>query len=291
MGYSCQLCYSPGYTRFLAGEVRLKLLGAMKSLESLLVVLPKVGADHGEVRKEEDGYRDKILKSTGQVMEFTKEMDVISTSGLTKLATSYASNWSDLVSDAVSELEEWLQTSDEDADEKEDDIFGASSSHCPPNLKPLATKSLELCKAIKLLYPPIKKRRIARFPNVTSETSVDSLPSPEICERFDKLLDSCKHLSEKVDEVAEALYEAETEDDDEEEDDDEAEYSDSADANGKANTEVETKNENLVRKRMRELKALSKEVLDAVRLNWEGQEDEFTTWSGKWMVKLDEIDV
>jgi hypothetical protein len=174
-----------------------------------------------------------------------------------------------LVVDAVGELEGWLEDGaddlaerveglelegDEDEDEDED-MFGEAKP-ASKAIRLLGKKSVEVLKLLALLYPALVKRRVKRFPEIHAKVEVDGFPSTRLIEELDGLVESTHKLSEDADELAGALYAGD---------------------------------EGVVEERLKTLRAETRRVAERYRKTWEGGEDEFSAWVGKWMVRLDEL--
>ena len=82
------------------------------------------------------------------------------------------------------------------------------------------------------------------------------LPPSELVLRFDKLIAYTRLFSEEADEVAGALY---------------------------AGDEAE------VEERLGVLRGKARECVEGVRKGWGEEEDEFSTWSGKWLARMAEL--
>jgi hypothetical protein len=70
------------------------------------------------------------------------------------------------------------------------------------------------------------------------------------------LVERCRVFSEEADEIAGELYAGERDE---------------------------------VKWRLERLRAMGRECVEDVRAKWEGGDDEFSGWVGKWLVKLDEL--
>ncbi|MCJ1412723.1 hypothetical protein MMC19_006821 [Ptychographa xylographoides] len=276
MASACQLCPSHQYTDFLTKVVRSSVSSTFRQYLNFLDELPldEKGFQRSTMAQE-------ILKNTGiiwQSMDFSTKLGA---AGLIAIACPKIENWHSLLTDAIDELEEWqmeemdntpiqhkspeeLQFSNmclEDKHWSRDSSNGLTMLEGPPvaathAIQPLAKKAVKTLKLIALLYPALIKRRVKRFPDISSSTPQGSFPTPEQTSNFDIIMQYCEGFSSQADEIAGALYENDTEE---------------------------------VNRRLAEVKNSARDCLRRVRHRWDGGEDEFSTWVGKWLIKLDEL--
>ena len=224
-----------------------------------------------DVRGFEQTRSRDTLASTGVLWAECDKLVALGSGGLTKIAAERVEEYHGLLKDAIAELEQW--DPDEDSESDTDSVTSATGnkSLVKPvdtslehslqvlSLSPIAElrqRTLATLRIIRVLYPALVKRRILTFPNITRTTPAESLPLLPHIQAFDELFDSAKRFTEEADEVAGALYAG-----------DEEEVCD----------------------RLKKLAEMSKMCVDGVRLGWSGNEDEFTSWAGKWMARLDEV--
>jgi Grap2 and cyclin-D-interacting len=221
-----------------------------------------------------DAARGAILAATGVVWEGCDALVGLCEAGVVGLAVRRAEEWRGVLLDAVVEMREWGEEADEDGDEEEDggegsgeedeggfEVFGAANrlGKGDGELRALLEASVRKLKTVAVLYQALVKRRLKTFPPPFA-----SAPSPKdgdadadaaaaaVAQRvqtLDELMALLKSIPESVDELASAFYDL---------DGDEAKV------------------------------LLKKCCDDAVRAativqqNWDGKDDEFTAWSGKW---------
>ncbi len=234
-------------------------------LTSLLASIPR--DEHGI---DETRGRD-TLASTGVLWAECDKMRALGLGGLTKIAAERVEEYHGLLKDAIAELEHW--DPDEDSESDTDSLTSnkENTSSAPPvkasleqsvkdfplsPLTALRNRTLAILRIIRVLYPAIVKRRVLTFPNITSSTTAESLPSLSHIRIFDELIDHTKHFTEETDEIAGALYAGDEED---------------------------------VENRFTVLAGMAKVCLGEIRLGWGGNEDEFTSWVEKWMARLVEV--
>ncbi|KAL8825307.1 MAG: hypothetical protein Q9170_007847 [Blastenia crenularia] len=274
------------YSRTLQSEVQVQLRDVVAGLLGLVKLIPSEDI----AVKGLEGKREDILAATGQIWQTCDRMNKIAQLGIVGMATEKVDAYHALVKDAVEELEAW------DPDEEEGSLFGSSDSgesagvankvsghtngeahedqeelEAPaleaPALGGLQIKDMHAAKEgalkglklIRMLYPALRKRRVLTFgmtsANIDMMTSLGTLPPEESVKVFDQLLQHLKVFSEETDEVVGALY-------------------------GGDGSEVD--------RRLAGMKRMAEGCVDEVKNGWDGREDEFSEWSGKWLVKLKE---
>lgn len=262
-----ELCRLEAYTVFLRDSIRAHIARVLREMKLLLDTIPF----DGETAEQEGR---NTLANTGVLWETCDALTALSENGLVNLALAKAESYYALLKDAIAELEEWEPDEDDD---DEDDPFGSDASSTesenkpPPSvsaksvmtppptpspIKRLHADALAALRLIRLLYPAFKKRRIQSFPAITCQTTLSDLPSGAQIEGFDSLLKRLQYFSEATDGLAESLYNRDEE---------------SAEAGLEA------------------MKRAAAESIQKMRLDWEGAEDEFSTWSGKWKERLDTL--
>ncbi|KAI4159894.1 MAG: hypothetical protein LQ342_006222 [Letrouitia transgressa] len=262
---SClQLCLPDIYTSILHKEIRTRLNQVIQEFQILVRLIPADEQGVEEFKRK----RQEILSTTGVVWEVCDRLATTAQKGLVGLVVERADAWLGLVKDAIEELEEW------DPGDEEDD-FGSDDSRCGSEkkrhlngirrevdeaqvaeLKKLKEESLKVVRLIRLLFPAVRKRRLLAFPPIERTSTIETLPKKEQVAALDQLIERLHGFSEEIDEVAGALY-----------------------ATSKEQVE----------KRLRDLRHMAEECIDATKINWNGEEDEFTVWSCKWMERLAEM--
>ena len=261
-----ELCPAKEYSQVLHGHIKSSLSKIMVELLHLLASIP-----HDE-RGIDSRSRD-TLASTGVLWAECDAMVILASSGLAHVADQNLKEYHDLFKDAIEELEDW----DPEGDDSDSDTASLSStrqdpstsadtdlSHLSTDFQDLSVSSivelrvhtLTTLRTVRLLYPALQKRRVSNFPNITSATMSDSLPSVQIVEQFDSMISSTKAFTELADEIAGALYES---------------------------------NEMQGLARLRSLQEDAIACASKARVNWEGEEDEFSGWVDKWVARLKEV--
>lgn len=238
----------------------------MAELLNLMVLIPQ------DERGIEPQSRD-TLASTGVLWAECDKMVTLASDGIVSLSVQKAEDYHSLLKDAIEELEQW--DPEEEDDESDTDSLSShkqkTKKDTPSGGADLATslealsvtdlvklqkRSLSTLRTVRLMYPALKKRRIARFPNITSATTLGHLPRPADIDKLDYMISSTQSFTEAADEIAGALY-----------DGDEAQVSARLDGCvGKA-----------------------KQCAKTATRNWKGEEDEFTGWVDKWLARLEQV--
>ena len=262
---SLELCPTDRYTDLMHQYIRSSLARVMMELLALLDLIPQ--DEHGI---EKTMGRD-TLASTGVLWGECDKMVALGSGGLTKLAAGRVEEYHGLLKDAIAELEEW--DPDEDAESDTDSMTSdgvkdlsarlvdasLEQSIGDLSLSPIAVlrnRALATLRIIRVLYPAIVKRRILTFQNFDRTSTTEDFPSASHISSLDALVDHTKNFTEETDEIAGALY---------------------------AGAEKE------VNDRLTKLAEMSRTCVQGIKFGWDGNEDEFTTWAGKWTARLEEM--
>ena len=260
-----EICPATKYTRLLHQHIRSTLLKIMMELLSLIASIPS------DERGIEMSTGRNTLASTGVLWAECDKMVELASNGLVSLAAQRTDDYHGLLKDAIQELEEW--DPDEDTDSDTDSL---SSNKQKPGSTPTTTdnlastledlslssitilrkRTLVTLRTVRVIYPALKKRRISTFPNITSATVPESLPTSAQIDALDSLIDQAKDFTEAADEIAGALYEGD---------------------------------EKQVERRLRALQESAEACAIGVKKSWKGEEDEFTGWAEKWAARLEEV--
>lgn len=259
-----QICQQEKATwgALLGREAQLRTQRLFKELETLLLEVKNVaqGAAAGT-----SGGRDS-LSATGVVWEACDSLIQLHSLGIAGLAVQKAEEWRDTIKDAIEELQEWaegedletegqadalLDSDDEgvDGDDNDslNDLFNAANSLPAdrPELKELVEKAVEKLKKVEILYKALVKRRLKAYKSVTA---VDGKQSSAAY--LDEIMDNLKTLPDMIDDLASTFYDLEEE-------------------------SAKTALSDCVKK--------ARETADMAKLDYDGKEDEFSTWSKKWI--------
>lgn len=262
-----ELCPAATHSKLLRHQIHMLLSRGFQALSNLLATIPQT--QPGDQKLQE---RD-TLTATGLLWETCDLMTEVASAGLVELATKKVDTYHNLLKDAIVELEGWDPNRNDDDDIDIDTDSNLDNHNLPmsPPLTPDPSShiphflllSLRLLRHIRLLYPALRKRRVRRFPSLTSDNSTTSSsspapPSPSQIRSLDTLLDSLGDFSPEADEVAGALYAG-----------DEAEVLD----------------------RLAALRQQADSCIQSVMHDWNGMADEFSTWAQKWLELLRMMDL
>ncbi|MCJ1310756.1 hypothetical protein MMC25_004422 [Agyrium rufum] len=262
---AAETCPSNRWTNYLHREIRSSVGATFKELIKFMGMLP--------TKKELEEERSQaLLHSIGIMNERCVYILRVAAAGLDEMARLRLAESQALVKDAIEEIEDWRDNGmgSEDEDEGEHSENEEQKTSEKPQEKSqatqlrdsiahtVATTVLRFLKHLLLIYPPVIKRRIKRFKKVDRNTAEGDLPTPEECAAFDHMLLCCQLFSEVTDDLAGALYEFDL--------------------------LLATEYQNAA-------KTLARDLVDRVGSKWEGGEDEFTTWSKKWLSMLEEISI
>ncbi|KAF2761341.1 hypothetical protein EJ05DRAFT_473860 [Pseudovirgaria hyperparasitica] len=202
------------------------------------------------------------LSSTGVVWEACDSLVALEKLSLPGLAVMKATQYHQTLKDALAELKEWAEEvdgdeadfSDEgfsDEDDELDAIFGASK-RLPKNdtaLREQVERTNKKLSSIAVLYQALIKRRLKPFIFTFPPSAATEHTLLRRTKRLNQIIDELKSIPDEVDELAGALYELD---------------------GGSAEA------------RLKNCIDMASEAAALAKLNWDGQEDEFTVWSGKW---------
>lgn len=253
----------------LRAQVR-RLLGTWNDVLALILRFAeereKTGAkSKGKDKGPSESEKQDVLATTGVVWETCDALLKLCADGVVGLVVKKAEEWREVLMDAVEELKEWGEDVDDDDDDKaegsddeddfgDDDMFGAENklTKADKELKELLDASVKKLKLVGTLYKALSKRRLKTFP--MGAPSVEDKSEPASIKKLEGLMAILKSIPENVDDLANAFYEK---------DEDEAK-----DILDKCSSEA-------------------KSAIGLVRQSWTGKEDEFTTWSKKWVTALE----
>ncbi|KAF2765267.1 hypothetical protein EJ03DRAFT_210755 [Teratosphaeria nubilosa] len=238
-------------------EAHLRVRRVFKEIETLLEEVRSV-AQGNEPRKRDS------LNSTGVVWESCEAVIELERLDIAGLAVQKAEQWRDTIKDAIEELREWkegedlesegqdelLGSDDEGVDGDRDsieDIFNAANSMPKdrPELESVVEDADRRLKKIVLLYNAVIKRRLKMYKSSSDEADGAS----KNIDRLDEAMERLRRLPHQVDELVSCFYDLD-------------------DVRAMA--------------QLRKCVAEASHVAERFSTGWDGREDEFTTWSGKW---------
>ena len=278
---AAELCPIARYTNFLHRIVRSSVGSVMLAFMDLIEDIP---TDECEVGKERG--RD-TLASTGLIWQSCDFMVQLADLGIIAVASSKVNEYHGLLKDAIAELEEWKNGEvdaeelaqmqmEEKAEKHMPGLFQLQKQNqqilkdnaedpsvfpfgrIPPmneETKPLVIRVVKTLNLIQMLYPPLLKRRVRRFPSIDAKLKDEDFPDVQQVKTFDALIQFCERFSSEADELAGSLY-----------------LLDKGEVEGQLD----------------QLKVLARDCVDRLKGKWDGGEDEFTVWVGNWLKKFEE---
>jgi Grap2 and cyclin-D-interacting len=264
-----ELCTPETWSKTLSHEVRAGVRRVLGGLVALVaeVVIPnsstmvngtatgpplktsKTDAQKLANRGGGAGCRDS-LASTGVVWEACDTLIALQTKGLGGLVVEKATQYRDMLKDAITELKEWSEEQPESDSDPNDDSTEEETSTTPnpppPDILPLLHQTLKHLTLLSLLYTALLKHRLP------PKTSIP--PSLPAIQKLNTLMESLSCIPDTADELASVFYEEE---------------------------------EGEVRVQVERCGKLAKEAAAVVRGGWvaggEGEEeDAFSIWARRW---------
>ena len=297
-----EVCGPETYGKFLSAELRGRVSRLLVAWEGLLAEVPSSASEAADRNATAEklaaessangslglitgvsrggggtGGKEDALRGTGLVWEACDALTTLGEKGLVWIAEKKMAERKGLAGDAIVELEEWLEGADEEDEGGGDGLdalgdrleasgleslssstssleeLGGKPTH---EIRPIARKSVKVLNHLALLYPPLIKRRIRRIRNITASSEMEELPSPEVLARLHRMLELGRKVTDGADSLAESLYEG---------------------------------NQEEAKEKWTELVDLAKSEANVMGKTWDGNEDEFTAWLGKWSVMMDDI--
>ncbi|KAI7277488.1 hypothetical protein KC345_g6591 [Hortaea werneckii] len=262
----CTLRQGVKWSEMMGREVQARTRRVVRELESLVRELGEIngGAGGGGSRRNGSvrGGGGDSLRSTGVVWESCDALIELETMGIGGLAVVKAGQYRDTIRDAIEELREWkegedlesegqdelLDEGDEGVDgDRFEDLFHAANSMPSdrPELRSLAEEADGKLKKVVLLYTAAIKRRFKTLKTLEGGEG----RSEEEIKRLDQVMAVLDGIPHQVDELASCFYDLD---------------------------------EERVRKSLKDCVDEAAQAASLLERNWEDQEDEFTTWGGKW---------
>lgn len=252
-----ELCSPEIYTLALNNHVRSSLRVVFQELILYLRCIP-------EYARGARNMSQSTLASTGVLWEHCDRLIELGQKGMIWFLDEKIKTSGELLADAILELEDW---DPDETDSEEDDGEGEESRIKTPTTSDeealgntlgnltlssqavLKIKVLKHLRLVRLLYPALRKRRIATYEEAAN------VATEEQARNLNAMVEHAQGFSELADELACLLYEG--------------------------GSQVPAKLKDLVD----EVKACAK----LTRLNWHMQPDAFTTWIDKWLLLLEEL--
>lgn len=261
-----QICQPDVWGSFLRQRVVARVRAVMREVDVCLAEVNQIATEElsksgkAKAKASDDKGRDS-LTSTGVVWEACDALIALETLGFSGLAARSLDESKDMIKDAIEELKEWEEGDGEDDDEDGDgpagsddedddkdsieDMFSAANSlpKNRPDLKKQLNTAIDKLRKIVMLYAALSKRRLKTFTPTVATTKKNIAT-------LDSLLRLVNEIPTTVDDLANAFYELDSDEVD----------------------QITTK-----------CISDATKAVELVKLNWDGQEDEFTTWANKWI--------
>ena len=276
---AAQLAVPEAYSSFLHHLLRGRIGNLLLLLPTFFDQLPRTAAAAKEAVSRQD-----TLQHTGKIWESCDFLVELSKPevGLVETAATEMTKWRDLVKDAASELEQWQQDGAEVlgddlsvgsdgtdavaeklqatklAPTTSEDILDRNETRDEPARLNMIADVIKTIGLIKMLYPPLTRRRIKRFPQIAGNTKYEKFPTQAQVQILDHIIGFGQRATEATDLTAESLY---------------------------MGDEASAKEELIT------LRTIARDCLSHVERAWDGTDDELTGWSKQWLAKLDEIGV
>lgn len=267
-----EICRPEEYGKTLHEEMKFRVRRVFREYEGMMreVVTQTKGA--GDVSSTKSKIKDECkrqaqdsLKSTGVVWEACDLLMELKNLGVMGIVVQKAETYRALLQDAIAELKEWGEGEDEgfsepDYSDNEVDSMLWGSSKMPADrddLKTTLDTGLKKLKLISTLFQALIKRRLKTLGGMAPRHDVTGcLVSPLNAGRADQLLRVMQRVPDETDELASAFYDL---------NDDEA------------------------KRILQQLCHSGREAIDLVRINWDSKEDEFSSWSQKWLEAVEKL--
>ncbi|KAH8666042.1 hypothetical protein BGZ60DRAFT_377950 [Tricladium varicosporioides] len=276
-----ELCTAARYTKSMSEELQWRVKKLFMEFSTLVKIIPLDG--QVLTTDEKNGTGKTVgkgsLANTGIVWEACDAIVELKKMGISGLVIKKADEYRDLLKDALEELQEWGEetadddeennegnTSDNDGEETSaqaavDAIFG-SQRHIPledpEKIRPRLESTQKRLRLLILMYQAVVKRRFKTLPHLPHpelpvELKAKSNEDPGIISCLDEVLKVLKKIPDITDELANAFYELD-------------------------GREVD--------KRMDECFFSGFAAAELLIKNWEGEQDEFTTWARKFQIAM-----
>ena len=187
------------YTKLYSTEVRFKTRSVLRNITSFAKAVNSRAQDSaGDVSSD---HKQSIVEATGYLWEDCDSLKSLADGDLSQFLYCKTQQWLSLLKDAIQELEEWDPA-------EEDDFFGEELSLTGDAAGDIGDKESSQTKAIIL---PVWKRLLQSMRAAVKYRVQNSLlPTTKLStdqvRALDTFMQALQHLSEQIDEAAEALY-------------------------------------------------------------------------------------
>jgi hypothetical protein len=262
-----ELCHPNIWGHIMVKEVKLRVKAVMSAFEEVLNDI-KRKTEGGQLAVDEQKTKDKVLASTGHVWGTCDRLLELEKLGIVGVVVKKVEDLRSMLKDAIEELKEWGEDS-EDQDEgfvgsdDEGDRDSVEDMFDPANklpshredIKDLLAESLRRLKLVDMLYQALTKRRLKTFPYKPPprEDAEAVKCASENFQKLDALVAFLIAIPDQVDDLANGFYELDVD-------------------------EINTVLESVCKD--------AKSAAGLVEKAWDGEEDSFTAWKGKWKTAM-----
>ncbi|CAG5144168.1 uncharacterized protein ALTATR162_LOCUS1494 [Alternaria atra] len=241
-----------------------RLLGTWGEVLAMILKMAEQRRDtQGKDKGPTENEKQEVLSSTGVLWDACDALLKLCADGVVGLVAKKAQELRAVLLDAIEELKEWGEDVEDDDDEAEgsedeDEVFGASNKIGKDDkvLKELLDTSVKKLKMVGMLYQALIKRRLKTYPasSTLEPTAATNGTTSAPCKKLDELMNALKTIPETVDDIAGAFYDL---------------------------------NEDEAKQTLEKCCGEAKSAIELVKQSWNGEDDEFTAWSGKWVSALE----
>ena len=264
-----EICRPEVYSKTLHAEATMRVRIVLQEYQNMMSeVLEATGttgtATLPRARVDATASRNS-LASTGVVWAACDSLMALKQLGLAGLLVKKAQQYREMLEDAARELKEWVEDADAEDDLDDDagsndgsaaDDFLDAAHKLPKDRDDLNATLASTFKKLRLtstLYLALVKRRLKTLPSFNGDDR-DGKVNVNMTKVVDELMETLKLIPDYVDDLANAFYELD-------------------------NLDAEVG--------LSKICALGKRCIKLTSRSWNGEEDEFTTWSRKWIEAID----
>ncbi|EXJ58203.1 hypothetical protein A1O7_05628 [Cladophialophora yegresii CBS 114405] len=194
------------FTPSFSAECRNLAAVTFRDLKTLLELLEVRSRDSSLTVSLQDSAKKPFTEATGKIWDDCDNLIPLASEGVHGFVTKRAKQWLDLMKDAVEELEEW----DPEDDVVDDDLLGGAHSDDDASddtgdkdraaiSAGVKEQALKVLSRIPQSVHVVIKQRLEKFPAGQGNAA-------PYAAQLDTLLMRTRHISELIDESAEAMY-------------------------------------------------------------------------------------
>lgn len=205
-----EICQPHRYGRSVQKEVRIRVETVFTELK---VTMQEIGT--AASGRSEDAFQPQhsgrdSLASTGVVWQACDALMELKSLGIAGIVSKQAQQYQDTIKDAIQELREWADETEDEEDEgfvsdedheSVEDVFQARNK-MPETMRSFLEETVRSVELVNLLYQALIKRRL---------TAIPIPPDADTVRKLDLLMSLLQSIPEKIDEMAEKLYDLDEE--------------------------------------------------------------------------------